>query len=48
VKYTMRQSVPWILLKVRSRVSDRIQHRIDEHFTQILVGIDDQKIKVLD
>jgi len=48
VKYTMRQGVPYIMLKVRSRASDKIKSSIEEFFTQILVGCDDGHLKILD
>jgi len=48
VKYTMRQGVPYIMLKVRSRSTDRIKQSIEDYYTQILVGCDDGHLKILD
>ena len=47
-KYTMRQGVPYVWLLVRSRCSDRINHTVVDHMTNILVGCYDRNIKILD
>ena len=46
-RYTMRGGIPYMLFKIRSRYSDRIHSRIEEHFTEILVGCEDGKLTVL-
>jgi len=48
VKYTMRQGVPYVWLKVRSRRMDRTLHTVVDHNTNVLISCDDGHIKLID
>jgi hypothetical protein len=48
VKYTMRQGVPYVWLKVRSRTIDKTLRTAVDHMTNILVGCEDGNLKIVD
>ena len=48
VKYTMRQGVPYVWLRVRSRRMDAMLHTVVDHNTNVLVSCDDGHIKLIE
>ena len=48
VKYTMRQGVPYVWLRVRSRRTDHTLHEAVEYKSNVLVSCDDGHIKLVE
>ena len=47
-KYTMRLGTAYMAFKVHTRYSNRYTRKIEDHDTRILVGCEDDRVKVLD